>query len=305
MKKVAILLSTYNGEKYLYQQLESLAWQVGVHITVFMRDDGSSDDTVKLAERYLRELKNKYTFDYHIDTGINIGFVKSFFTLVEDVPSDFDYYAFADQDDVWLENKMIAGIKMIGEKHDSLSPVAYACRPEAVDEKLNHIKYFPKVKHTSFTNSLFQNNMAGCCTIINRSGIKLLKENINWDTTYHDWWVYVLFSGMGHVIIDNNYYIKYRQHGKNTVGAERKKWLRYKNRFINLQKDNRISKNTSQLVENFSYVIPEKHKRLLNIFYKAKNNILYRLYFIVISPKLRESFLENILMKGMILWGRY
>ena len=91
MKKVQVLLSTYNGEKYLKEQLDSIIAQKGVDVHILARDDGSKDDTIKILEGYE---------NIDIIKGSNIGVCKSFFELINK-SGEYDYYSFADQDDVW------------------------------------------------------------------------------------------------------------------------------------------------------------------------------------------------------------
>lgn len=101
---VAVLMSTYNGEKYIKEQIESILGQENVSVEIFIRDDGSIDHTVDIVEKY---------DNINIIRGENIGVGNSFMELVYKVPNSFEFYAFADQDDIWLNNKMEKGIEKI------------------------------------------------------------------------------------------------------------------------------------------------------------------------------------------------
>ena len=105
--RVSVLMSTYNGEKYLHEQINSILGQQGVEIHLLIRDDGSSDGTVEICKEYAKKY-NQITF-YQ---GENLGVGKSFLDLLKHAP-DADYYSFADQDDVWLEDKIIRAVTMI------------------------------------------------------------------------------------------------------------------------------------------------------------------------------------------------
>ena len=101
MKTVYVMLSSYNGEKYIAEQIDSILHQTGVSVTLAIRDDGSSDGTGEILRRYASENENvKVAF------GENVGYAKSFFELIKTSPEGFDYYALSDQDDVWTEDKL-------------------------------------------------------------------------------------------------------------------------------------------------------------------------------------------------------
>ena len=128
MKKVQVLLSTYNGEKYLKEQLDSIIAQKGVDVHILARDDGSKDDTIKILEGYE---------NIDIIKGSNIGVCKSFFELINK-SGEYDYYSFADQDDVWDCDKLVIAINKL-EKCNS-KPAVYASNTRLVDANLTFLK---------------------------------------------------------------------------------------------------------------------------------------------------------------------
>ena len=101
--RIAILMSTYNGASYLKEQIDSLEKQ-DVPVDIFIRDDGSTDKTIDILKKYQSKP------NVHIEYGINLGYKKSFMTLLMKV-NDYDYYAFCDQDDIWLPNKISCAVK--------------------------------------------------------------------------------------------------------------------------------------------------------------------------------------------------
>ena len=113
MNNVAVLMSTYNGEKYLKEQIESIFKQEKVNIKLYIRDDGSTDNTMAI----INELKMVYDIVVINNSIENMGPAKSFMKLVYNVEDTFDFYAFSDQDDIWENNKIISAIDMI-KKHD-------------------------------------------------------------------------------------------------------------------------------------------------------------------------------------------
>ena len=99
-KEVVILISTYNGEKYLAEQLDSLLNQTYQNIKIFIRDDGSKDKTIDIIKEYQKKSEKIF-----LTEGKNIGFINSFFELLK-LSNNADYYAYCDQDDVWMEDKI-------------------------------------------------------------------------------------------------------------------------------------------------------------------------------------------------------
>lgn len=123
MYKVAVLLSTYNGSKYIKEQIDSILSQEGVNIDIYIRDDGSTDETVNIIYEY----KSNNIF---LTEGKNIGVGNSFMELLYSVPEIYDYYAFADQDDIWSEKKIRIAIEVLQKNKKHL----YASNQELIDK---------------------------------------------------------------------------------------------------------------------------------------------------------------------------
>ena len=117
MKIVCVLLSTYNGEKYLKEQLDSVLNQKDITLNFLVRDDGSTDSTIDILKQYEKEGKIK------LIVGKNIGYKKSFYELAKLAPLS-DYYAFCDQDDVWDDDKLITAVNMLERENNSI-PLLY------------------------------------------------------------------------------------------------------------------------------------------------------------------------------------
>nr|WP_303104047.1 glycosyltransferase [Megamonas funiformis] len=155
-------MSTYNGENYLEEQIESLRKQKDVDIKILVRDDGSKDNTVKILEKY----KKEGILDFY--KGNNVGYAKSFLHLLTN-NIEADYYAFCDQDDVWLPDKLIKAIEKINENE---KPSLYASALKRVDENLKFlgIQSFKNLKLTlgaEFT----RHRLAGCTFVFNKRWI--------------------------------------------------------------------------------------------------------------------------------------
>ena len=217
MDKVVVLMSTYNGEKYLREQMDSLLRQEGVAVEIFVRDDGSTDSTVSIIEDYANKNSN-----VHLNIGKNLGVGNSFMNLVEHAPDDFDYYAFSDQDDIWLENKLSKAIEVI---KDIDGPTLYCSNQTLVDSEGEKIALrYNKVLDLSTEQILFVNRVQGCTALWNSDLQKILSTQLPSRELLicriHDVWVGMVASVCGKIIYDENSYILYRQHENNVVGAK-------------------------------------------------------------------------------------
>ncbi len=211
MKKVLVLLSTYNGEKYLNEQMMSLINQKEVDLDVLIRDDGSQDGTIK----YLRELKDERINFWE---GENKGVVGSFFELIQRASDKYDFYAFCDQDDVWLEDKISKAVDNL-KKFDKSIPSLYYSGQIIVDERMNILyEHNLDIKRSVEANCIF-NQMAGCTAVFNNKLLQKLKEYTPSGIYGHDVWCYRVCAALeGNIVVDSKGYILYRQHCNNAVG---------------------------------------------------------------------------------------
>ena len=220
MDKVAILMSTYNGERYLSEQIDSILSQEGVEVTLYIRDDGSSDGTIGIVKEYAQNYQNII-----LTIGKNIGVGNSFMQLVYDCSDDFDYYAFSDQDDIWLKDKLKVAIDSIKQKN---MPALYASNQMLVDEngKQISLRYPKDYDMQNPLEAQFQiNRISGCTFVFNKELKTVLSEPVRRPTKgllrkrIHDVWVSNVASLYDGIIYDSNAYIQYRQHENNVVGA--------------------------------------------------------------------------------------
>ncbi len=216
MVKIQVLLSAYNGEKYLREQIDSILYQKGILVNILIRDDGSADRTKVILSEY-EELKN-----ICVIYGKNIGVVRSFFELVKNSGDDFDYFAFCDQDDVWLQDKLNRAAEVLLNEKQS-EPLLYTSCAEIVDENLVHKSFSrgPR-KGVSFYNAMIENVSSGNTQVFNRALKELLCKTEQTDMiSMHDHFAYLLASAFGKVIFDEKILIQYRQHDQNAVGMSK------------------------------------------------------------------------------------
>lgn len=121
---IAVIMSTYNGEKYLREQLDSILNQKDVNLDLYVRDDGSVDGTAEILNQYSKRYPQ-----VHVELAANAGVGNSFMNCLYSVPGEYQYYGFADQDDIWLQDKCIAGISALKRTGKAL----YSSNQECVD----------------------------------------------------------------------------------------------------------------------------------------------------------------------------
>lgn len=213
MYTVNVLLSSYNGEKYIEEQIDSVLAQEGVNVVLTVRDDGSKDSTKEILEKYKKENKlNWYTGD-------NLRPAKSFLNLVKN-SIDADYYAFCDQDDFWEKDKLKSAVDML-EKEDNSIPLVYHSAYQMVDSRLNPLSvggndYFSDTLYKAIISS----NSTGCTVVFNKATRDLLNKHDIEQFLMHDNYIVKLALACGGKIIhDTTPHILYRQHENNVIGG--------------------------------------------------------------------------------------
>lgn len=263
---VAILLCTYNGARFLAEQLDSLESQTHQNWVVIASDDGSSDSTLEI----LRQYKAKWpSGKLTIRNGPQKGFCQNFLSLACDPEIKADYYAFCDQDDVWLPVKLEVALANIVANQSVDVPYLYCGRTIYVTKKLKPYGMSPLfVFPPSFRNALVQ-SIAGGNTMVFNLGAKKLIEKVGMvDVPSHDWWVYQLISGgSGDIFYDTRPWIFYRQHEHSLIGESQSysaKLLRtillFRDRFQHW-----IGKNVCALNEASNF-LTSSNKEILRMF---------------------------------------
>ena len=231
MENVQILLATYNGARYLPEQLDSLQRQTYQDFTLLVSDDGSTDGTPALLQEFAAEWPGRVAFAAHAPAFGNAR--DNFFWLMEQ--SCADYVLFCDQDDVWNPDKVektLAGLRQLEEENPAM-PVLFFTDQTPVDADLHPIA--PSLMRmqqqdagqTDYRRLLFQNIVTGCAAGANRAAVQLaLKCQNRQDVIMHDWWLGLVVSRFGKVGYLDESTMLYRQHGGNSVGAKQVDSLR-------------------------------------------------------------------------------
>lgn len=213
---VVVLMSTYNGDAYIREQIQSILSQRGCQVDLIVRDDGSKDNTVKLLDEY----EQKGLLKQYRDQG-NLGPARSFLKLLA-VSPDADFFAFADQDDVWNEDKLLRAARAIGQTE---IPSVYYSNLALVDEQLKPFNKnaLPGKQYLGLEKILVGNTAAGCSMAMNRAMRNLFVSAYTEEMTVpmHDWFLCALCKACGgRLLYDPIPSMLYRQHGNNTVGYD-------------------------------------------------------------------------------------
>lgn len=229
---IEILLATYNSERYLAEQLESLFEQTeqGWHLTV--QDDGSSDSTLQILQKYTSVFPDKMTVHQNAK---NMGGAKyNFYDMLS--KADSDYVMTCDHDDVWLPDKIertLSAMKDLEAREGTQRPLLVHTDLTVVDGDktvLAGSMFFEQqldATRTSFSNVLVQNNVTGCTVMVNRALLDLLPARVPPNLVMHDWWLALIAAAFGATGFVKEPTILYRQHGENQVGAKNTRKLGY------------------------------------------------------------------------------
>lgn len=215
---VAILMGTKNGERFIAEQLDSLAAQTHQNWVLYVSDDGSTDDTIQILRAYQAKWS---TGKLHIREGPMQGFCVNFLSMACDSSIIADYYAFCDQDDVWLASKLTVAIHNISQNQEEGIAYVYCGRTTYVDERLKKIGFSPLFTFPgTFRNALIQSIAGGNTMVFNQSTKVALEKAGIVQHPSHDWWVYQLATGVGGAVFyDSIPQVLYRQHEKALVGS--------------------------------------------------------------------------------------
>ncbi len=271
-KKICVLMATYNGKKYIEEQIQSILNQKDVEVYLIIRDDMSTDGTREYLKTIEKENKVKVILGDE-----NLGPAVGFMQLLYEAPQEYDYYAFADQDDIWKENKLYKAIEKI-EKYDK--PALY-CSNQTIfrENKIEGLRY-NRNPNISLVNIIFGNHIAGCTMVMNKQLRNIISEknrrpnNDVLRIRMHDVWVILVASAIGYVIYDENSYINYRIHNKNTVGIDnglKRKLKIIKKKIFNDSLRNGRSKIASELLNKID--LNEKDKLVVEQIVNYRKNI--------------------------------
>lgn len=303
-KKIVVLLSTYNGEQYLEEQLESILWQkTEYQVDLLIRDDGSDDGTMEILKAY----EEKYAPHISVLYEENIGYIKSFFELIQKAEG-YDYYALSDQDDVWLEDKIETAVTRC-EACAYEGPLLYGSSSFLVNDQLEIMGETQKdLKGVTWDNLLIQNFFPGHTQVFNDALCQLLKDDIDCSKIYvHDFWITYMAFLFGKATFDNQSHTLYRQHGTNTVGFGRNRleWIRERIKRVGKSDNKKIAEQIRYFYEKYQTVMDDELKEKIELFISSQASFFRRFIYICKTPLYRQRNFETFLFKILYLLGGY
>lgn len=293
IKKVQVLMSTYNGERFLAEQIESLLRQSWKNMEILIRDDGSTDNTPDILRRYGEDYKNIRVFQ-----GGNRGVSGSFFELLR--KSDADYVAFCDQDDIWLEEKIEAAI---GKLEQERGPALYCGNKILVDSEGKAMaKQDSRKRKPGFGNAVVECICTGCTAVMNREMADIIRERIPEHAILHDWWSYLAATYAGKVVFDERAFIRYRQHEDNVVGGGAGFWSELRLKAAYLRKSR--GKLAAQLNDFANLYRGDERKDMLVQEILAAQHFPGRIKILWNRRIFRQSRLDGLIMRILFLFGK-
>lgn len=283
--KICVIMSTYNGEKYIEQQLDSI-FTPPQNIFLYVRDDGSKDRTIEI----LKDYRIKHAVPIEVNEGKNVGSAESFLTALRECPKA-DYYAFCDQDDVWIDGKLSAAMEQIGATNQ---PVLWCSDYQVTDSDLHVIiQSVLEQPVQDSVRAVFYNNVPGCTMVFNWALMQELRKVEISNIRMHDIMAINVALITGRVIFDKTPYVLYRQHGNNVLGYRHKKiqigkWIKEKLELV-INKENYSTSEYAQAMLNaFESEMNAREKAEYKLISKMNGSLISRLK-VLASPYTKEK----------------
>lgn len=260
MAEVSIVMATYNGASYLEEQIESLFKNTYTDWILEVSDDGSTDKTMSILERYEQQYPDKIIINQNYET---LGATRNF--LEGAVRAKGNYVMFCDQDDVWLPDKIEKTLAFMKEREKIAGnvPVAVFTDAKPVDAVLRTLydSFFAynylDVTKTDLPHLLMENKVIGCTTMVNRELLNRITDFPNC-ARHHDWWVALIATVFGDLAYLDEVTMFYRQHGNNVVGSQ--SFFSY---LVDRVKNIKVQKNTLIKTEKQAWEFYEIYKKYL------------------------------------------
>jgi glycosyltransferase involved in cell wall biosynthesis len=292
--RVTVLMSSYNGEKYISEQLQSILSQLPREGQILIRDDGSTDATLSIV-RSLSESRIK------VIEGSNIGFARSFLALMSAAPVDSEMYMLADQDDVWLPGKIQSAWMYLKDHQTGIA--LYCSRAQLTDQKLHPIGMTPLFEPAScLTHALTENIATGCTIAVTPNLLGICASSIHQELIgFHDWWLYVVAQSLGTVHFDPHPKILYRQHQNNSIGMG-SGIARYFNILRYLRRHNWLKTMNNQImalrINLGSRLSKQQHLEISRL--QSANGKLRRVAILTNPHRLRISLFSDLLFRLLV-----
>jgi glycosyltransferase involved in cell wall biosynthesis len=303
--RVVVLMGTFNGARFLGLQLDSIVSQHHEDWSVFCSDDGSTDSTREILRAYQGSFEPGR---FVLLAGPGRGFVANFLSMVADEGIEGDFFAFADQDDVWLPDKLACAVKALKGLPAGV-PALYCGRTVLMGES-GEVLGCSLLDHVlpSFGNAMIQNVASGNTMVFNAAARDvLMRAGVDVDVFAHDWWLYLAVMAVGGtVLFDSTPRVKYRQHERNQIGATMTLTglLRRTRLDRNGHLRSTFRRNIAALEHIRHRITPENLALLNKVDRLSHPNPLRRLMAFFQLPFKRQRFLGNCSLGLAIFLGR-
>ena len=319
-------MSTYNGERFLKEQIDSILSQEGVEIRLLVRDDGSKDHTCEILSDYASRHQN-----IAWKACKNVGFVKSFSALVRMAlnketgiqgdretrrqgDKEIDFYAFADQDDIWMPKKLITACRALSGK-DASKPNLFTSNSMQIDAEGRELELFHKGPEPRFRkgNVLVFGTEQGCSMVFNRRAMELYAE-CEPQLTWHDRWLYHICYFLGSVTYDHHPLFYYRRHEHNalanhqvaSLAGEPRKIVRvYRILFKEPPVTNHVEM-AKEFYDLFGPMLDAADQKLFRRFIACRHSVVSKIYMLFsrhfVYPYYDVN--EGRMLKWLIMAGR-
>lgn len=303
MPTCLVLMCTYNGERFLREQIDSILAQRGVEVFIKAADDRSSDGTVQILEEYRSRNAN---FDYYVNP-VNKNFTYNFIDLLFSVrDTQYDYFAFCDQDDIWLPDKLAEAIKKIRGIGQAKNGVLYCSNLNVTDAQGNLIgmEEDESIRKTNRCTYLYENICTGCTMVFDRAfrdqSLKYYPEGIR----LHDHWLFLIAVYTAQWVYDVNSYILYRQHVDNQVGSKKNIDESLPAQFVRFVQRSRTdtTQRLQQLLVGYGDEISAADRKNIEIVANYKSKIGCRLKFACYRRFKRRK--RNLRFRIRVLFGK-
>lgn len=303
MSTVAIVMATYNGERFVAEQIDSILASTYQDFELFIFDDCSKDNTMTI----LRNYEEQYPSKIHVSQNEeNLGLTINFLRAVR--KTTMDYIMFCDQDDVWKPNKIGVTLKRVRHMEAQIGrekPIAVFTDAVVVDKDLSVLKNSYSCSHnlnprkTDLPHILMENKLIGCTVMMNAALRKvLLSCQLPNKARYHDWWVALIAASMGKIGYVNEGTLLYRQHGGNIVGGD--DFFSYvRNRIASLHEQKEALRSLYRQADEFRTIyhelLPEECREIITRFANLEQyNFIARRLLILHCGYLKTGLIRNL-----------
>lgn len=298
-------MSTFNGEKYLIEQVKSIFNQKGEYdISLMIRDDGSTDKTQDIIKK-LHQSNSKINYIFGENIGCNASYFK-LFKMAQNIECDF--IALSDQDDIWLDDKLLSAVQFLIQK-DKNKPVLYGSASYLVK---NDMIPFGKTqianKKISVYNTIIQNFLPGHSQVFNKELLRYLIDDLDFSNIYvYDSWITNVANNFGYLIFDNRPHTLYRMHDNNVVGysQSRMQWLKERVRRLNNGDVVRQAIQIEYFINIYKEDLDEKFVIEMNKFLNSRSSFFMRIKYLFQCKLYRQRNIETFYFKLLYLFGKY